>query len=180
MTPFFYKSYKKYDFMLIYQLDVFVFKNELLAWCEKGYDYIGAPWVDEDWPQKTYNLYLESKNPIKKFIVRKIDFNKGKKLCVGNGGFSLRKVRTFLRISRILKLFKGDFSYIEGLHEDVFWSIYVTKYFKHFNVPSFEEALKFSFENKPSKLYAINNNELPFGCHAWELHDKSFWEQYIK
>ena len=31
--------------MLIYQLDAYVFKDELLNWANKGYDYIGAPWL---------------------------------------------------------------------------------------------------------------------------------------
>ena len=66
-TPGFYKSFKKdgYDYVLIYQLDCWVFSDELDDWCEKGYDYIGAPFF------------------VKWFSDRG--------LFVGNGGFSLRK-----------------------------------------------------------------------------------------
>ena len=42
----FYKRFLNYDYMLIYQLDAYVFKDELLYWCDKGYDYIGAPWFE--------------------------------------------------------------------------------------------------------------------------------------
>lgn len=42
----FYSSFKEYNYMLIYQLDAWVFKNELHEWCEKGYEYIGAPIED--------------------------------------------------------------------------------------------------------------------------------------
>ena len=39
----FYRSFRKYQYMLIYQLDAFVFEDQLEYWCNKGYDYIGAP-----------------------------------------------------------------------------------------------------------------------------------------
>ena len=36
----FYRSFQHYTYMLIYQLDAYVFKDELLNWANKGYDYI--------------------------------------------------------------------------------------------------------------------------------------------
>lgn len=39
----FYRRFGKYKYMLIYQLDAFVFSDKLLDFCEMGYDYIGAP-----------------------------------------------------------------------------------------------------------------------------------------
>lgn len=41
----FYRSFREYQYMLIYQLDAFVFEDQLEYWCNKGYDYIGAPWI---------------------------------------------------------------------------------------------------------------------------------------
>jgi hypothetical protein len=62
--------------MLIYQLDAWVFKDDLMKWCNKGYDYIGAPWFED------FGSY-----------------EKGKKLWrVGNGGFSLRKIKYFCKV----------------------------------------------------------------------------------
>jgi len=46
-------------------------------------------------------------------------------------------------------------------------------------VPEVEEALKFSFGIVPRYCYELNNNELPFGCHAWENYDKAFWEPFL-
>ena len=40
----FYKRVSSYKYMLIYQLDAWVFRDELEYWCHKGYDYVGAPW----------------------------------------------------------------------------------------------------------------------------------------
>jgi hypothetical protein len=70
----FYRAFADYDFILIYHLDALVFSDQLLDWCRAGYDYIGAPWlVSADTPHIT-----ESK--------------------VGNGGFSLRKIDSFIRV----------------------------------------------------------------------------------
>lgn len=71
-STFFYQHFKNlgYEYMLIYQLDAWVFSDELDYWCEKGYDYIGAP-----------------------FFVR--GFMENNKY-VGNGGFSLRKLDSMI------------------------------------------------------------------------------------
>ena len=67
----FYKSFKNFDYILIYQTDSYVFRDELLAWAKKGYDYIGGIWF------KDYHV-----SPLK-----------GAKVWfAGNGGLSLRKI----------------------------------------------------------------------------------------
>ena len=38
-----YSRFEKYEYMLIYQLDAFVFSDRLMEFVEAGYDYIGAP-----------------------------------------------------------------------------------------------------------------------------------------
>ena len=69
-SQFFYKTFIDYEYILIYQLDCWVFRNELDDWCDKGYDYIGAPFF------------------VKWFSDRG--------LYVGNGGFSLRKTSAMI------------------------------------------------------------------------------------
>ena len=70
----FYEAFRNYSFILIYQLDALVFSDQLTEWCELGWDYIGAPWVK----------------------CKEIDFVD--EPTVGNGGFSLRRVESFLRV----------------------------------------------------------------------------------
>ncbi|KAA6323881.1 hypothetical protein EZS27_026729 [termite gut metagenome] len=41
----FYERFADAGYILICQLDVYIFKDELKEWCLKGYDYIGAPWL---------------------------------------------------------------------------------------------------------------------------------------
>jgi hypothetical protein len=42
----FYKRFRDYKFILIYQLDAYVFRDELEYWCEQDYDFIGAPLIE--------------------------------------------------------------------------------------------------------------------------------------
>ena len=44
LQPAFYQAFFGYDYMLLYQLDAFVFSDQLAHFCGLGYDYIGAPW----------------------------------------------------------------------------------------------------------------------------------------
>lgn len=67
----FYERFARFEYMLIYQLDALVFSDQLAFWCSQGYDFIGAP----------VNV---QKN------------NRESPAFVGNGGFSLRKIATFL------------------------------------------------------------------------------------
>ncbi len=74
LSPAFYQAFEKFRYILIYQLDALVFSDCLLDWCATDLDYIGAPWLQsEDSP------WVGTPR-------------------VGNGGFSLRKVPSFLRV----------------------------------------------------------------------------------
>src|SRR5690606_29769773 len=39
----FYCHFEAYEYILIYQLDAWVFQDDLSHWCKLDYDYIGAP-----------------------------------------------------------------------------------------------------------------------------------------
>ena len=41
----FYQAFVAYNYLLIFQLDVYIFKDSLEDWIQKGYSYIGAPWI---------------------------------------------------------------------------------------------------------------------------------------
>ncbi len=64
-------------------------------------------------------------------------------------------------------------------NEDFFWCLVVQKNFKWFKVPALVTASKFSMEANARMLYKSNNNQLPFGCHAWERYDVEFWKPFI-
>lgn len=173
-----YRKYSDYQFIMIYHLDAFVFRDELTYWCNKNYDYIGAPWFK--------GFHRPKKN---KFI------------GVGNGGFSLRKTKSCLKASLIYKRkgildkikfldFKAKIFFLSGLlgiketnyvgHPDLFWGIFANRNLEWFKVPDPNEALKFSFEINPRLIFKLNSHRLPFGCHAWPRYDLNFWKPFIE
>lgn len=172
----FYERFTKYNYILIYQLDAFVFRDELKAWCHKGYDYIGAPWLASE--RTLVNRFVSLFHSKRKKERAQIFYK------VGNGGFSLRKVSTCLEviyalkkeIDENLKRDKKDF----WVMEDVFWSIKVPDFFPNFKIPGYKEAIAFALDRKPMIGYKLNNYELPFGCHGFEKSKvKEFWKSKI-
>lgn len=160
LSEHFYVAFKEFDYVLLTQLDVWVFEDQLAHWTSLGYDYIGAPWLSEPPKQKSINLL-----PMGKWMLGK----------VGNGGFSLRKVSSHLRIAHNLKWV----SWIFNKNEDFFWSIIVPLFYKSFHIPVKEEAVFFAFELSPEKAYEMTDHKLPFAVHAWEKHSPSFWKNFI-
>ena len=197
----FYNTFIEYKYILIYQLDCWVFRDELSHWCKLDYDYIGAPIF------KNFGTF-ESGDEID---------------LVGNGGFSLRKTDKFLsvltwkgkisgisyylkefkqkrNIKSILKIllcglggYQNSVSYLlklykkNAINEDVFFSYNFQSYTKiKIHVPNINTAIKFAFDRSPQYLYDLNQKQLPFGCHGWNrqdnvysIKDKLFWENFI-
>jgi len=151
----FYKRFLNYKFILIYQLDAFVFNDELAFWCNKDYDYIGAPWSDIS--SRSIFKELRSKLPLryKYYYIRKLsNINK----FVGNGGFSLRKVVS--RLLLLAKYAKNANSWLPSL-EDTFWSFYVSCHESSFRIPNSLIAANFSIETYPCNFIKLNNYKLP-------------------
>ena len=74
----FYESFLDYKYILNYHMDALVFSDQMLEWCNADFDYIAPPWIPhEDAPYKKDGYFA------------------GK---VGNGGFSLRKIESFLKV----------------------------------------------------------------------------------
>ena len=194
VSPGFYKRFEAYEYMLIYQLDAFVFTDELNAWCDAGYDYIGAPWF-EGFSHNNENAGL---------------------IGVGNGGFSLRNVQAHLKVLRSFSylsapatnwrtrmatkptgasllrhatgffidlLFRNNtFWLLNSFYgfEDQFWGLIAARNYKWFKMPDEKTAMKFSYEMQPRRLFEWNQHRLPFGCHGWWKYDFDFWKPLIR
>ncbi len=176
LTPYFYDLYSQYDYMLIYQLDAYVFRDELDKWLEKGYDYVGAPWVPSEYYWKRI-VGMPWQAIRKLFPVRLTDIPHCMKyFAVGNGGFSLRKISTIRQITVDDSAIIGQCRY----YEDWYISQVASRTHK-LNIPDYHEALKFSFEQSLSHCYSLNHRELPFGCHYWSnpKYYSRFWYRFI-
>lgn len=75
MSRGFYETFADYEYILTYHLDALVFSDALLKWCDRGYDLVGPPWVANPESPAHGTIY------------------EGR---VGNTGFCLKKVSTFL------------------------------------------------------------------------------------
>ena len=58
-----------------------------------------------------------------------------------------------------------------NINEDGIFSLRAQHSWIFCQLPPFDVALKFAFEVNPSYLYDINNEKLPFGCHAFEKYE---------
>lgn len=166
----FYRSVCQYDYILIYQLDAWVFSDQLMQWAAKGYDYVGAPWF------QNHGTHEE-----------------GKELWMcGNGGLSLRKVQKFFSItSPYYRWMPNRENLYDLLHhkkrnrklhmwEDTFFCYGLMGTPRELHLPTALEAASFAFECSPSYLFKLTGNQLPFGCHAWRKYEfETFWKNYI-
>lgn len=174
-----YKSFDSYKYVLIYQLDAFVFKDELEYWCSLGYDYIGAPWIANGKGELLEKKYWK----------------------VGNGGLSLRKVSYCLKVLswkwpvltysyyKNIKYLPYILGWENNMHyflnstinEDGIFGGLLTPSYINPHLPSPQEAFYFAFEKLPSYTYRLCNHQLPFGCHAFCKYEyESFWKKYIE
>lgn len=192
-----YKPFLNYDKMLIYQLDAWIFKDELEYWCNQPYDYIGAPWFEG------FTTDVTPETPLQNYA--------------GNGGFSLRSVdkmyklvsknidghisfRVIYERSKRKRLISNIINFPAYVFKWLFqkeWFLSAWKYPQEFEdvminrivqyrrldwfrlAPS-EVAIRFGFEYQPEVLYKRNNNELPFGCHAFEKYNPEFYKKFIE
>jgi len=83
-SSLFYKRFQEIDYILIAQLDCLIFRSDLDQWMAKGYDYLAAPWFKGFAKDHRPGLWR-----------------------VGNGGLSLRRVNSYLRILR-QKIVRGS------------------------------------------------------------------------
>jgi glycosyltransferase involved in cell wall biosynthesis len=159
----FYSHFCPSEYLLIYQLDCWVFRDELSAWCATGYDYIGAPWFEDYADADDKGGFIEPS---------------------GNGGFSLRKIDTFVKSLRALhtSVLAGKLNEYAGMlnceFEDRIVVELFPKVYSAFSVASINEAMRFSFEVLPERLYALTG-KLPFGCHGFAKYSRDFWKQHI-
>jgi len=197
--PEFYRSFSEYKYILIYHLDALVLSDSLRYWCDKGYDYIGAPVIFRD-----------------KYVQGKVG-KPGRGLLL-NGGFSLRKVETFVRVLENFRKYYCIPSYVDPKDEarnalltglkrvvirglgrpkirnvsdavweyfsqfigdDEFWTSSAKDFDPSYNLAPLEDALAFAFETDPSFCFQLNGGCLPFGVHAWTRYERTFWEPYL-
>ena len=157
LSDFFYEAFQDYTYILLYQLDAFVFADRLAEFCTLGYDYIGAPCRYSLWDK--YGV------------------------TVGNGGFSLRHVahtRALLRSAQ--DLLQGEHRQDFLVAEDIFYAYCGQAEEYAFHVPPVSIAKTFAMQANIPELGCtlVAGDELPLGCHAWHRIDYHKWREPIQ
>jgi hypothetical protein len=178
----FYQRFLRSEYLLVCQLDVFVFRDELAGWVARGYDYVGAPWLS----RTAVSAQLHRlKMHLSKLVLGEQDkvYRWETRNRVGNGGFSLRKVETHHRLSVEMRPHIEHYLRNQGthhFHEDIFWSIEPSKKGFAHRTPAVEEALAFSFDINPGRLYALAGRRLPMAAHGWyKGRHLAFWAPHV-
>ncbi|MEB3266459.1 MAG: DUF5672 family protein [Cyanobacteriota bacterium] len=154
LTPELYSAFESYGYILVCQLDALVLSEALHDWCERGWDYVGAPWLTDFGGMPSLGIWR-----------------------AGNGGFSLRRPG---RLRHLLctdaaqsRLSQVDYA------EDLFWSFDAPHIDPSFRIPGAEEACSFAAESVPRHIFRLLGNRLPFGCHYWHKVDPEFWREHL-
>ena len=174
--PKFYERFLKYQYMLICHLDAFVFRDELEEWCHKGYDYIGSIIYDP-------NFILKNN-----FLRKLTGFTSPE--YFGNGGFGLKNVHTFYRLTSKYKLYIDAYVRLGKLRrrpffDDLFFTQHFPKLSSSFSIAPLKLAQKFGavYFNYNEKDLPFNNQEnesLPFGVHGWIQYHRDYWKPCIR
>lgn len=177
LTKAFYELFLDCNYVLICHTDAWIFRDELLQWCNKGYDCVAAPWIRRkiyDLPIiRTYMSVVKQLTQKEGKIIKEDIYNK-----IGNGGLTLRRIDAFItacdNYSEIISHFLQKRHHLSN--EDVFWAVIP----KEFVYPGVPEALGFAFDTNPSYCLNLRRGKLPFGCHSWtKPRYYRFWQDYI-
>ena len=148
-----YKRFCKDKYILIYQLDAFVFRSGIEYFLYKNYDYIGAPTLE---------------GMLKPYREEKVLFTQ-------NGGFSLRRIEAFVHWTEDNK---KEISLMHK-YDDEDSIIYALRH-KGINMAPEDVALEFAFDSNVGECFKRTNGKCPFGCHAWERYDFERWRPLIE
>ncbi len=181
----FYQKFSNFDYLLICQLDVWVLRDELAFWCERGFDWIGAP-VPARWDTEADGTIPA---------------------VVGNGGFSLRRVEAFRSIlshsdarmysrKRLLRFLGNHWRNREfyrcliplarlagignrrnrclahlrrkgGSEDMAYRELLRSETPDGLLAPEIAEAARFALDGKPETFFELAGKKMPFAIHAW-------------
>lgn len=165
LSESFYQYFgERTEFMLILQTDAIILRDELDQWCNKPYDYIGAPWPGGI--EVSINLDCFG-GPYAKRV----------KVHVGNGGLSLRRNHACAGLLQEFPQARTMFLQ-SGSSEDLFFSLMGSQS-ERFHLPNERIASLFSLELQPEHYYGINQQRPPMGGHAWWKYNQPFWNALL-
>lgn len=151
LSVYFYQRWSDvgFDYILVCQPDVYAIADRLDDFLCMPYDYIGAPL-----------FRLEHERPC---------------LYGGNGGFSLRKLESCIRVLKA----HSDILATWRENEDEFFSHCGELFPDEFRTAPPDVASGFAFDRFSRVLYQWNHGGLPVAIHGWCTYDPFFSSRII-
>ena len=150
-TADFYKCFSEYKYLFIYQLDGWIFEDNVQKYLDLDVDYIGSPWN-----VGSFNLSCDT---------------------IGNGGVSLRKVQKFIDVCNSFTPEDYEKEWVKT--EDLFFCK-TMKTKANFKLPSVQVGSNFSLCGLWGRFMTkYNDGKLPMCLHGWHRDYSSYWKRYI-
>jgi hypothetical protein len=186
LSPDFYDRFLSYRYILICHLDAFVFKNDLDAWCERGYDYVGSVIYDRGWESGL--PVSRRKNLVNAFLRRSLGIQRTEYFA--NGGFALKNVRTFYKLTKKFRRYVDFYRSLakirgRGFLEDIFVIRHLPRLSRSFALAPRADAMKFGAEYVDYQVRDLpfdvaDTDSLPFGIHGWIQFQAAYWRPVIR
>lgn len=152
----FYDTFSDWEYMLLVQLDVWIFgtAKDLEKFFIYNYAYIGAPWS-------------------KKYIMTA--FGIDDEFC-GNGGLSLRNTSKMMNILSNSNINAEKYITVEDQY--ISYMIYNDN---EYDICLVDIALQFSIDNEPEYWHKrLGDMKYPFGVHMGKKEFREYWSSYIE
>ena len=150
-TADFYKCFSEYKYLFIYQLDGWIFEDDVQKYLDLDVDYIGSPWNGG-----SFNLSCDT---------------------IGNGGVSLRKVQKFIDVCNSFTPEDYEKDWVKT--EDLFFCK-TMKAKANFKLPTVQAGSNFSLCGLWGRFMTkYNDGKLPMCLHGWHRDYSSYWKKYI-
>ena len=145
----FYTRFTAYEYILMHHLDALVLSDQLDRWCETGLDFVGPPWLpSEDSPWV-------------------------KHAQVGNSGFALMKVESFLSVIRSRRRIDPDelwreFCAVNPAYRQ--WLFFPRKYLKRLHA--------FNNVRWDMRWWTRRKDGTGNGDYFWSCQAAKYWPQF--
>ncbi len=166
----FYKRFAEWEYVLIAQPDAVIWqdRDRVEEFIDKGYDYYGAPWVPE---RRIWEWLFPRKDGFPGFSVRCLK-KKGQGISMGNGGFSLRKTESCIKLIRQYG-WRKIYWFIKR-NEDIFFGVCGSDNRNDFRLADVDCGSAFAREYGLRK--SVAEGRIPYAVHGWSKEFKDYGE----
>ena len=158
----FYERFSEWEYVLIAQPDATLWqdRDRIQEFIEKGYDYYGAPWIPE---RRIWEWLFPKKDSFPWFSIRCLK-KAGCGITMGNGGFSLRKNESCIKLIRQYG-WRKIYWFIKR-NEDIFFGVCGSDNRNDFKQADTETGKAFALEYGLRE--SIKAGKIPYAVHGWK------------